>query len=139
MSKNCNNDDVGSDCQWWVDGLCEHVETCGEPRKIEPLKPGEHTPGPWTAVDNRTIRTVDETHKKGGLIIADVFGHSADNTKANARLIATSPELLEICEYLAERNCEYPGSAGCDMLPQGVVRRVCLPCKARALIATTTG
>ncbi len=58
----------------------------------------KHTPGPWKAVDNRTVRTVDETHKKGGLIIADVFGHSADNTKGNARLIAAAPELLAVCE-----------------------------------------
>ena len=62
----------------------------------------EHTPGPWKAVDNRTVRTVDETHKKGGLIIADVAGHSADNTKANARLIAAAPDLLAMLELMVE-------------------------------------
>lgn len=48
----CNNDNIGSDCSWWCDGLCEHEETCGEPEKAQPLKPGEHTPGPWETEGN---------------------------------------------------------------------------------------
>ena len=57
------------------------------------------------------------------------------NWQDNARLIAASPPMLKIIACLAERDCEYPGSAGCDMLPQGVIRSVCLPCKAKLIIS----
>ena len=103
MSKNCNNDDVGSDCQWWVNGLCEHVETCGEPRKIEPLKTGEHTPGPWK-VDKETIIQDSE-----GRTIAQTWPNtrlSSDQSLAamhsNARLISAAPCLLEACLLAVE-------------------------------------
>jgi hypothetical protein len=42
------------------------------------------------------VRTVDETHKAGGLVIGEVYGCSADNTEANARLIAAAPDLQEM-------------------------------------------
>ena len=52
---------------------------------------------------------------------------------------AAAPDLLAICESLAERECEYGNGANCNMLPQGVVRPVCLPCRAKTLLARATG
>ncbi len=110
MSKNCNNDDVGSDCQWWVDGLCEHVETCGEPRKIELLKPGEHTPGPWRLSNYHYPHSEivadrgssDNDSRPGARLICRTTdnGKSPHEFKANARLIAAAPELLKACQGL---------------------------------------
>lgn len=47
---------------------------------------------------------------------------------------AHTPPIEAATEALAAQECEYPGSAGCNLLPQGVVRSVCLPCKARAAL-----
>jgi hypothetical protein len=71
-------------------------------------------------------------------VIAQVGGQGQKADIANAALIAAAPALLAISEALAERDCEYTGSAGCDLLPQGVVRNVCLPCQARQAIAAAT-
>ncbi len=79
----------------------------------------KHTKGPWKAVDNRTVRTVDETHKKGGLIIADVAGYSADNTKANTRLLAAAPDLLEFINHWSGHDLN------CDCLDEGSPRTDC--------------
>lgn len=115
MSKNCNNDDVGSDCQWWCDGLCEHTETCGEPQKPEPLKPGEFTPGPWEwkgpiepARDNDGdgfYRGAATTYLAGPndepiVVPWDYESYSAGLyvSDSHARLIAAAPELLEACK-----------------------------------------
>ncbi|KKM80695.1 hypothetical protein LCGC14_1337180 [marine sediment metagenome] len=40
-------------------------------------------------------------------------------------------EELETIAAEEQTPCEYPGSAGCDLLPSGVYRSICDPCKAR--------
>jgi len=65
-------------------------------------------------------------------------GGGRQEIMANARLIATAPDLLAVVERLAKRECEYGNGANCLQLPQGVVRSVCLPCKARAALDKTT-
>lgn len=97
MSKQCNNDDVGSDCQWWLDGACEHVETCGEPRKTEPLKQGEHTPGPWESF-NHYVWTTDKQNIANCKNVQDGNPMTPQESWANARLIAAAPMLLEACQ-----------------------------------------
>jgi hypothetical protein len=54
-----------------------------------------YTKGKWKIVSHNQVRTIDETTKKSGLVIANVYGAGYKNTEANARLIAAAPELLE--------------------------------------------
>lgn len=53
-----------------------------------------HTPGPWTAHEETKYRRAEVTHNERGDPIAEVFGPSADQRQANARLIAAAPEML---------------------------------------------
>jgi hypothetical protein len=59
----------------------------------------KHTPGPWEDVGTvvRTLLTPDG----GGFIIADCPAGNADR-RANSRLIAAAPQLLEVCKELLE-------------------------------------
>ncbi len=69
--------------------------------------------------------------------IIDAYCLQAKYVERLEQAILIANKAADICTQLADRDCEYPGSVGCDMLPQGVVRSVCLPCKARAIITST--
>ena len=63
----------------------------------------KHTPGPWDVMEGKTllhIETENDRIHKPGISICSV----PKNNKANARLIATAPELLEdhikVCKLL---------------------------------------
>lgn len=62
------------------------------------LKPVEITPGPWSATEifcnNACNRLVIKRKTWGGEVVADL-GEAPDANRANARLIAAAPELLE--------------------------------------------
>ena len=71
----------------------------------------KHTPGPWRCgeqgaqgYDSIRIHTGkparNEAERRTELMICDVFGHSAAENRANARLIAAAPELLAALEEL---------------------------------------
>lgn len=51
-----------------------------------------HTPGKWVAVNDTDVDTVD------GSCIA-VMGIGVDDYSANARLIASAPDLLEVLDH----------------------------------------
>lgn len=86
-----------------------------------------HTKGKWE---------VQPGKMNGDYFVTSELGIvKPEEQEANAKLIAAIPTMYDIVASLAERDCEYTGSAGCDMLPQGVKRRVCLPCKARMIIS----
>ena len=60
----------------------------------------EHTPGPWTVVSGAV-----ETTEMGGIPIANMDREPGNGTlpverDANARLMATAPELLDICQHI---------------------------------------
>lgn len=59
----------------------------------------KHTPGPWTA-HARTV-TAPETEDRLGLNVQINGGNREDN-KANARLIAAAPDLLEALQAATE-------------------------------------
>lgn len=69
-----------------------------------------HTPGPWkiaeTFGDNIrapkqvNIRPVDDRNGEHGATCCLVWGADSPGCKANANLIATSPELLDACEKM---------------------------------------
>ena len=82
----------------------------------------EHTPKPWVAIDAAPHMKLDWPN--GKLCIADkTFGYIAEawchtneqTTRANARLIAAAPELLEIVEDIAPPDGdEYSNGFNCD-------------------------
>lgn len=59
-----------------------------------------HTPGPWT-VNKSSPQAGIITAPNRSLGIAEVFGGGSEN-EANARLIASSPELLEELQKCAD-------------------------------------
>ena len=54
----------------------------------------QHTPGPWSEDPEGEVAVSIED--ANGNVVADVYGPAEDNP--NARLIASAPELLELCE-----------------------------------------
>jgi len=60
----------------------------------------KHTPGPWKATAMRV--TAPETNDRLALDV-QINGGNRDGNKANARLIAAAPELLDALETLLNR------------------------------------
>jgi hypothetical protein len=56
-----------------------------------------HTPGPWHLVSHRPNLVKVETAR---VVVCDSFGGLSDETLANARLIASAPDLLAALERL---------------------------------------
>lgn len=62
----------------------------------------KHTPGPWVRTNENGIR-----HADGKTLIAQTFWPSQEVNKANARLIAAAPELLEGLKQAVEELSDY--------------------------------
>jgi hypothetical protein len=98
-----------------------------------------HTPGPWEAVGNlvRSPMHQPEGLPRGVLISEFRDGYSApysDEAKANARLIAAAPELLEALQLVAREVTDYVRPTSADShLPTDIVAAV------HAAIAKATG
>ena len=61
-----------------------------------------HTPGPWRAVPNAPGIS-DTVIDSGRMVVADVISRkSTDELRANARLIAAAPDLLEALRALVD-------------------------------------
>jgi hypothetical protein len=61
----------------------------------------KHTPGPWDFIDSKKllhIETAIDNSSGAGIHICSV----PKSDRANARLIAVSPDLLEACELMYE-------------------------------------
>lgn len=100
----------------------------------------EHTKGPWSIDDGRTV-VGQRSDKPGPQMIGAVFGiveygdvRDKEKAAANARLIAAAPELLEALKRAVEiRNLNGAAhAAACDKLygPNGL---------AHTAIAKATG
>ena len=63
-----------------------------------------HTPGPWRAT-TQTV-TAPETEDRLPLDVRIYGGNKQDNA-ANARLIATAPDLLEALQQIIDMNVQY--------------------------------
>jgi hypothetical protein len=92
----------------------------------------KHTPGPW-AVDEKNGTTV----KSGILFVADCDGMGdvtrQETSRANARLVASAPELLQAlkaCAFIVESIAHMQGREA-DLLP--------IADAARAAISKATG
>jgi hypothetical protein len=88
----------------------------------------QHTPGPWQVNSNDPLHVCDADGESRGcspIAFVQVGNDGRWTAKANARLIAAAPELLERLEELLEYSENLRGS--------GVYNR------ARAAIAKATG
>ena len=97
----------------------------------------KHTPGPWI-LDEESIDLLDfelETHRiwinADGMHIGYVDGPRTEERKANARLIAAAPDLLEALKEIVKSLA--------DQDDEGMIEHVDPMIKARAAIAKATG
>lgn len=57
-----------------------------------------HTPGPWRIEEEPRSNEITAIDNGGCRVLrVKVYGHTEENIKANTRLIAAAPELLEAC------------------------------------------
>lgn len=79
----------------------------------------QHTPGPWTVVDNSWETSTVYSHDGHGVIAECPIDSSVDELtqdhleavkEANARLIAVAPELLEALQVMVADFGDYPAS-----------------------------
>ncbi len=60
----------------------------------------QHTPGPWSYLSGTS--TCEKIIGADGIVVADPWwSRSVEEVDANARLIAASPELLEVLQVIA--------------------------------------
>lgn len=69
----------------------------------------KHTPGPWKHGARRVW--AEETEDRLGMELT-IHRGNADDSKANARLIASAPDLLLACQTLLDAHTADPMAAG---------------------------
>ena len=90
----------------------------------------KHTPGPWRATQ-RTV-TAPETEDRLGMEVK-VYGGNSNDNRANCRLIAAAPDLLEALQELFGADMEQV------LMGDGKDDQIAAIAKARAAIAKATG
>ncbi|OYW47629.1 MAG: hypothetical protein B7Z36_02360 [Novosphingobium sp. 12-63-9] len=100
--------------------LADHLLTSGLTTEAEQ----KHTPGPWVARDDRTIAA-------NGVPLLRCY--AGRNEKANARVIAAAPELLEVLQEAVAQYGKPGGPWNVPSDPGGWLDR------ARQAIARATG
>ena len=64
-------------------------------RAIRQIMP-KHTPGPWETVGGLGVYTQDQPGKPVRQIVHNTKGADREEARANARLIAAAPEMLDL-------------------------------------------
>ena len=83
------------DLQRWADALPVYAADVAGEKETD-----AHTPGPWIAYEwapGWSIGAINAQYTVANL-------SECNNARANARLIAAAPELLEVCQAIAELN-----------------------------------
>ena len=106
-------------------------------------KQAKHTPGPWSVTTSRSTGSgqpwITRDYDTGG-VLSTVFDGENPQTfplsQANARLIATAPDLLAACEAVLNAIEAFPHAASKTPLgkPQGGIAKA-----LRAAIASARG
>jgi hypothetical protein len=89
----------------------------------------KHTPGPWYVDDlGANIRCNPDDDDFGTIVATMESSRSPDETKANARLIASAPDLLAALDLLVERAeiglsqaADHDGLLNCDAIAKARV------------------
>ena len=104
---------------------------------------GQHTPGPWTV---HHLNFTKVTNHKGGLIAhcnsrfwSELDEPNSDYARANARLIAASPRLLEALEALVGHCVEQERLITEELYRVAYCGESMPLCDARAAIAKARG
>jgi hypothetical protein len=80
----------------------------------------KHTPGPWT-FDNEIEFICTDTSPYGEWAVAKVNIVRAE-AKANARLIAAAPDLLETVKRLREMCADFGAKTACDIAEAAIFK-----------------
>ena len=80
----------------------------------------QHTPGPWT-FDNGIEFICTDTPPYGEWAVARVNIVRAE-AKANARLIAAAPDLLETVKRLREMCADFGAKTACDIAEAAIAK-----------------
>ena len=80
----------------------------------------KHTPGPWT-FDNELEFICTDTPPYGEWDVAKVNIVRAE-AKANARLIAAAPDLLETVKRLREMCADFGAKTACDIAEAAIAK-----------------
>jgi len=64
------------------------------------MKQTKYTPGPWTVGEERETDIVIRNPHRDPVALGYLSAWDKKTARANARLIATSPELLEVCHRM---------------------------------------
>lgn len=119
-------------------------------RKV-PIKRGEalqgHTPGPWTVYTEPNCvdgngEPIIPVHAPSGRhlqVVADTYGSTTETREANARLIATAPEMLEALRKIHDEADHILGTDGDDPLEVARQNAAEIRGLARAAIAKAEG
>lgn len=83
---------------------------------IKKIDDGGHTQGPWADIKGYIV-------VKGGRTLASVNSHNTSEGKANARLVAAAPDLLEAAKEIAAW-AEQANPAGYGGLGKDLHRKV---------------
>jgi hypothetical protein len=78
------------------------------------MKTDNHTPGPWHLAESPTF-VMDGIHCVCEIAHPDDFSDPSPNAKANARLIAAAPDLLEALEKIASSDGSLHGTCVRDL------------------------
>lgn len=70
------------------------------------MKNNKHTAGPWSVDCTSVAPTINSIDKTICQIHEPTMGHLKHVNVANARLIASAPEMLEALEHLSNELCE---------------------------------
>lgn len=96
-----------------------------------------HTKGPWRLYRRHT-GSFDVAPNVAWLGASSI--HKPGENEANARLIASAPDLLEALGEMLEAWEGHFGEGACDCMPEPQnAGHVCQCCKARAAIAKAKG
>lgn len=104
----------------------------------------KHTPGPWKANWNKHYFQIDSERdgQIGDACASQFITGNTDKGKANAKLMAAAPELLEALEEIEERANEKMGDwawVEFDFLPENMESLYEIRQAARATIAKAKG
>ena len=93
----------------------------------------KHTGGPWVALERYTNRQAISIGRKIGSMSHEIFAEAhGHNCEANARLIASAPELLEALELLVKE-------VECYCADNVAAKGLCGICSAKAALAKAKG